>query len=68
MFKPACSSTVKPFTCVESASCNFATATKSKLITHMMNLHSMTHLEAKEDIDQREFDLSLPEGRRHTEH
>ena len=27
----------------------------------MMNLHSMTHLKAKEDVDQREFDLTIPE-------
>ena len=62
-------SSIKPFTCIESSvhksggsDCKFAAATKSKLIAHMINLHSMTHLEAKEDVDQREFDLTIPEG------
>lgn len=51
----------KPFNCVEGENCKFAAATKSKLIAHMINLHSKTHLEAKNAVDQREFDLTIPE-------
>ena len=52
----------KPFNCIEGeGKCKFAAATKSKLIAHMMNLHSMSHLAAKKNVDQREFDLTIPE-------
>ena len=50
-----------PFACIEGGDCKFAAATKAKLVAHMINAHSMAQLEAREDIDQREFDLSLPE-------